>query len=71
MLPILISSPTTEVVAETSLHLKKSSNGFEFMLLLTGHFNEYSEPYPTRNRPVKTAAGHIYNDFIYGLIYYP
>ena len=62
-LPITISSPL-EVVRVDFLHLEKSSGGFEYTLLLTDHFTCYTQAYSTGNKTAKTAANHLYNDFI-------
>ena len=63
MLPIITSSPL-EVVGVDFLHLEESSHGFEYILLLKDHFTRYTQTYPIKNKPVKIAANHLYNDFI-------
>ena len=62
-LPIT-SSSTLKIVGSDSLHLKKSSVGFECILLITDHFTRYTQAYPTRNKTAKTAATHLYNNFL-------
>ena len=63
MLTIITSSPL-EVLGVDFLHLKKSSGGFEYILLLTNHFTCYTQAYPTENKAAKTAANHLFNGFI-------
>ena len=63
LLRIITSSPL-EVVGLDFLHLEKSSRGFEYILLLTDHFTRYTQAYRTKPRTVKTAANHLYNNFI-------
>ena len=62
-LPIT-SSSTLKIVGSDSLHPKKSSVGFECILLITDHFTRYTQAYPTRNKTAKTAATHLYNNFL-------
>ena len=63
LLPIITSSPL-EVVGVDFLHLDKSSDGFEYIFLLRDHFTRYTQVCPTKNKAAKTAANHLYNDFI-------
>ena len=46
------------------MQLEKSNKGFEYILLITDHFTRYTQAYPTRNKTAKTAATHLYNDFV-------
>ena len=62
LLPITSSAPL-EIVGIDLLHLKKSSVGFAYILLITDHFIRCTQAYPTRNKTTKTSATHLYNDF--------
>ena len=53
-----------QVIGVVFLHLEKSSGGFGYILLLTDHFTRYTQTFPTKNKAAKTAANHLYNDFI-------
>ena len=63
LLPITTAA-LLEIVGIDFLHLKKSSGGFEYILLITNYFTRYPQAYPTRNKTAKTAATHLYNDFV-------
>ena len=63
LLPVTSSAPL-EIVGIDFLFLEKSSGGFEYILLNTGHFTRYTKAHPTRNKTAKTAAIHLYNDFV-------
>lgn len=58
------SSSPLEIIGIDFLHLEKSSGTIEYILLLTDHFTRYIQANPTRNKTAKTAANHLYNNFI-------
>ena len=62
LLPTTSSTPL-EIVGIDFLHPKKSSGGFEYILLITDHFTKYTQAYPTCNKTAKTAAVHLSIDF--------
>ena len=46
LLPIISSTPLL-IVGIDSLHLKKSSGAFEYILLITDNFGRLTQAYPT------------------------
>ena len=63
LLPNTSSAPL-EIVGTDFLHLEKSSGGFEYTLLITDHFTRYTQVYSICSKAAKTAATHLYNDFV-------
>ena len=63
ILPIISSAPL-DIVRIDFLHLKKSSGGYQYILLITDHFTRYTQAYPTPNETAKTVSTHFYNDLV-------
>ena len=53
------------------LHLEKSSKGFEQISFITDQFTRYTQAYPTRDKPAKTATTSFYKNsvFCFGILF--
>ena len=60
----ITSSVPMELVGLDFLHLDTCVGGFQYLLVITGHFAWYTQVYPTRNKEAKTAAEKLFNDHI-------
>ena len=63
------SAAPLELIGLDFRHLDTCSGGYQYLLVLTDHFSELLQVYPTTNKSAKTAADRLYNDFMlrYGL----
>ena len=63
------SAAPLELIGLDFRHLDTCSGGYQYLLVLTDHFSEFLQVYPTTNKSAKTAADRLYNDFMlrYGL----
>ena len=52
-----------QIIGIDFLHLNTCRGGYEHLLVVTNHFNEYAQSYLTRDKSAQAAAGNIYNNF--------
>ena len=66
------SFPSTapfELTGLDFLHLDTCSRGYQYLFVLSNHFSNFVQVYPTTSKYAKTGADWLYNDFMlrYGL----
>ena len=69
----LVSIETTrplELVCIDFLSLEESKGNYRYLLVITDHFTNYAQAYPTRNQEAKTVAKILVENFVvhYGLM---
>ena len=52
-----------ELVCIDFLKLKKSTGGFEHVLVVTDHFTRYAQAYPTKDQLAVTVAKTLWRNF--------
>ena len=60
----ITSSSPMELHGLDFLHLDTCTGGFQYVLVITDYFTNYTQVYPTRNKETKTVATKLFNDYI-------
>jgi len=60
----ITSSSQMDLISIDFVHLETSSGGYEYILTIVDHFSRFLQAYATKDKSAKSAARHLYQDFI-------
>ena len=53
-----------DIIAIDFLKVDRAAGGYEYILVIIDQFTRYAQAYATKNKPAKTAAEKLFNDFV-------